>query len=135
MRSSADRGVAGRAGPLGHGSSQVLGGQVEAGGVGDRADQCRQRGLAEQAEVEVLATRADGLGYRLGLGRCEHEGDVCWRLLQCLQEGTGGVGGELVDLVDDVDLAPPRGGEGHVGEQLPHVLQAELRGGVELCHV
>ena len=55
-------------------------------------------------EHECLATRADGGEDAREVGRAEDEDEVRWRLLDQLQQGVPRLGGELVCLVDDVDL-------------------------------
>jgi hypothetical protein len=55
-------------------------------------------------ETEVLAARADGLGNILRLGGRHHEDDVVRRLLQGLQQRVEGRVGDLMGLVEDVDL-------------------------------
>src|SRR5207244_12790425 len=68
--------------------------------------------------------------------RREHEDDVRRRLLQSLQERIEGRLGQLVDLVDDVDLvAPARRRVLHVLAQRPDLFDASVRGAVDLDHV
>ena len=61
-------------------------------------------------KAEVLAAGADGLGDVLGLGGGHHEDDVVGRLLEGLEEGVEGGVGDLVRLVEDVDLVLVAGG-------------------------
>ena len=55
-------------------------------------------------KAEVLAARADGLGDVLGLGGGHHEDDVVGRLFEGFEEGVEGGVGDLVGLVEEVDL-------------------------------
>src|SRR5918997_1568983 len=61
---------------------------------------------AGPAEVEALAAAYDGGEHLLLLGGRRDEDHVLRRLLQHLQEGVKGLGGQHVDLVYDVDLHP-----------------------------
>ncbi len=55
------------------------------------------------------------------------------RLFQRFQHGIEGVAGKLMDFVDDVDLETPAGWRiGGAIEQLRHVVDAAIRGGIEL---
>ena len=87
-------------------------------------------------EDEGLAARANGRQHAREVGRAEHEDEVGRRLLDQLQEGVPGLRGQLVRLVDDVDLvaALDRLQHGAVAD-LAHVVDAALRGGVHLDHV
>ena len=58
----------------------------------------------------MLAARADGLRNILGLGCRHHENDVAGRLLQRFEQGVEGGVGDLVRLVEDVDIEAVRAG-------------------------
>ena len=87
-------------------------------------------------EDEGLAAGANGRQDAREVGRAEHEDEVGRRLLDQLQEGVPGLRGQLVRLVDDVDLvaALDRLQHGAVAN-LAHVVDAALRGRVHLDHV
>ena len=87
-------------------------------------------------EDERLAARAHGREHAREVGRAEDEDEVGWGLLDQLQKGVPGLGGQLVGLVDDVDLvaAFDRLQDGALAD-LAHVVDAALRGGVHLDHV
>ena len=57
-----------------------------------------------RAKTEVLAARSDRLRNVLGLGCRQHENDVPWRFLQSLEERIEGSIGDLMRLVEDVNL-------------------------------
>ena len=61
----------------------------------------------DTAEVVPLAAAQDGGGHLVGLGGGEDEDHVGRGLLEGLQQGVEGAGGEHVHLVDDEDLEPP----------------------------
>ena len=84
-------------------------------------------------EAEVLAARADGLGNVLGLGGGHHEDDVVGRLFEGLEECVEGGVGDLVGLVEDVDLVTVAGGRvaGCVA-QFANLVDATVGGGVNL---
>jgi hypothetical protein len=58
---------------------------------------------------------------------------IPWRLLQCLQQGVEGLGGDHVNLVDYVDLVLAlHRGIGHVFAQLTDIVDAVVGGAVDL---
>ena len=85
-----------------------LGRHVEAGVGGHPPEVLGQQVERQEAELEVLGAAADGGQHLLGLGGGQHEDDVAGRLLEGLEQGRRRVGGQHVDLVDDVDLPPAR---------------------------
>ncbi len=90
----------------------------------------------DATEVEALAAGADGRGYLVRFRRREDEDDVRRRLLERLQEGIRGLGGEHVGFVEDVDLEV--GATGRIADFLAQVLDgidAAVAGGVELDEV
>jgi hypothetical protein len=64
----------------------------------------------DRPEVESLAAGQDRRRQAPRLRGRQHEDDVRRRLLQRLEERVEGRLGQHVDLVDDVDLAPPLAG-------------------------
>ncbi len=117
----------------------------EAGGVflerdlllGRDVEQVLHQLLApETSELEDLAARGDGVGNVERLGRAEDEPHVGGGLLQRFQEGVPRKVGELVRLVDDVDLeSPARGRVLHVLAEIADLLDAPVRRAVDLEHV
>ncbi len=88
------------------------------------------------AEVEALAARQDGGRHLVRLGGGQHEDGVRRRLLQRLEQGVEGLGGEHVDLVDDVDLHPPFDRrEVDLVAQIADIVDAAVGGGVHLDDV
>ena len=87
-------------------------------------------------EDERLAARAHGRQHAREVGRAEDEDEVGRRLLDQLQERVPRLRGQLVRLVDDVDLvaALDRLQHGALAD-LADVVDAALRGGVHLDHV
>ena len=84
----------------------------------------------------MLAARADGLGKVLGLSRRHHEDDVVRRLFQRLQQGIESGVGDLVGLVEDVDLVLVACGAVAGGvAQLADLVDAAIGGGVDLDDV
>ena len=57
------------------------------------------------------------------------------RLLQGLEQGVRGLGGQHVDLVDDVHLPPPGRAQVRPGDQVAHGVDPPVGGGVELDDV
>ena len=87
-------------------------------------------------ETEMLATRPDRLWNVLRLRRRHHEDDVRGRLFQRLEQRIERRIGDLVRLVEDVDLVAvacrpvPR-----ALAQLADLVNAAVRGRVDLDHV
>ena len=94
--------------------------EAAAGGAGDERERClghldaltfgdglevaHDLGEPRSRQHERLAARADGREHLLQLGRAEDEDEVGRRLLDQLQERVERSVGELVRLVEDVDL-------------------------------
>src|SRR5205807_6574420 len=82
-------------------------GCVDLFAVGDATEYAHQLGKTRPLEDERLTSRPNG-GEDLGeIGRAEHEHEVRRRLLDQLQERVPRGIGELMRLVEDVDLVPP----------------------------
>ena len=79
-------------------------GRLDLLAVGDLAEQLRELGQPRAGEEEGLAARAHGPEHLVELGRAEDEDEVRRRLLDQLQERIPRGVGELVRLVEDVDL-------------------------------
>ena len=126
-----------------HGAVAGLGEQGERGVVGvdafcvgDGAQLAEDVDQLDGVEAEVLAARADGLGNVLGLGGGHHEDDVVGRLFERLQQRVEGGVGDLVRLVEDVDLvAVARGAVAGGVAQLANLVDAAVGGGVDLDDV
>ena len=90
----------------------------------------------QPGEVETLAARENRLRHLQRLGGGEDEDHVRRGLLQRLQQGVEGVGGQHVDFVDDVDLAGQH--RRRVADrlaQLADVVDPAVAGAVDLDHV
>jgi hypothetical protein len=87
-------------------------GQTELSILVDTAQQVRELVTVQQPELEMLRPRPDRREHLLGVRRGEHEHNTAWRLFEGLQQSARRVRGELVDLVDDVDLPAAGGPEG-----------------------
>ncbi len=74
-------------------------------------------GDREAPDVEALEAGEDGGREGRRLGRGEHEDDEVRRLLDRLEQGVPGRPGDLMRLVEDVDLSPELAGR--VGQALP----------------
>ena len=87
---------------------------VDALVLGDAAQLGEDVDQLDGVKAEVLAARADGLGDVFGLGGGHHEDDVVGRLLEGFEQRVEGGVGDLVGLVEDVDLVlvARRGGSG-----------------------
>src|SRR5271166_1192649 len=91
---------------------------------------------AHGVKAEVLAARADGLRDVLGLRCRHHEDDVTWRLLQRLQQRIEGGVGDLVRLVEDVNLETvARRTIARGLAQFANFVNAAVGGGVNLDYV
>ena len=93
-------------------------------------------GDRQAADVVALEARQDRRREARGLGRGEHEGDERRRLLERLEQRVPGVPGDLVGLVEDVDL--PAQLARRIGQPLAQasdVVDAAIAGGVDLDQV
>ena len=105
-------------------------------GLRDRAEMGGERFGRNAPQVEPLAARQDGDRDLVDLGRREQELDVRRRLLERLQERVERVLRQHVDFVDDIDLVARRDrGIAHRLDDLAHVVDAGVGGGVHLDHV
>ena len=105
-------------------------------GLEDPGELALDLGDRQAADVEALEARQDRRREARRLGRGEHEDDEVGRLLERLEERVPGVLGDLVRLVEDVDLASQFAGR--VGEalaELADVVDAAVAGGVDLDEV
>ena len=92
--------AAGRAGDQREGCLRSL----DALTLGDALQVAHDLGQPRARENECLAARADRREHLLELGRAEDEDEMGRRLLDQLQQGVEGRIGQLVRLVEDVDL-------------------------------
>ena len=111
-------------------------GRVDSLGVRNLAQHLDEVLQARPLEDERLAARANGRQHLREVGRAEDEDEVRRRLLDQLQERVPRRVGELVRLVEDVDLVAPLDRlEDDAVADLADVVDAALRGGVHLDHV
>ena len=104
--------------------------------IGDLVEPLEDDLAGEAAEVVPLAAGDDGGENLLGLGGAQDEDDVAWWLFQRLQEGVGGLVGEHVGFVDDVDLAGRLDrGEVDLVPDVADLVDAPVAGGVQLDDV
>ncbi len=104
--------------------------------VGDPAEERHDLRQPRPLEHERLAARPHRREHLLQLGRAEHEHEVGWRLLDELEKCLPGCVGQLVRLVEDVDLRAPLDRlEDDALADLADVVDPALRGGVHLDHV
>ena len=91
---------------------------------------------ADAAKRQVLAAGANREGHSMRLGGGQHEQRAGRRFFQRLQQGVFRRGGQLVNLVDDVDLVATAGGrELRLLTQQPHVVDAAVRGRVHFQQI
>src|SRR6185312_8322180 len=87
-------------------------------------------------EAEVLAARADGLRYVFGLRCGHHEDDVVGRFFERLEQRVEGRIGDLMGLVEDVDLVlVARWTIARRVAELPDFVDAAVGGGVDFDDV
>ena len=112
----------------------VIGGDVFGGG--DGAQLAEDVVELDGVKAEVLAARADGLRDVLGLRGGHHEDDVVGRLFEGFEQGVEGGVGDLVRLVEDVDLVSvARGAVAGGVAQLADLVDAAVGGGVDFDDV
>ena len=128
--------VAQRAGRFAGDQPQRVVADRDAFGVGDRAQPPNDVVDGHAAEVVALAAAEDGRFERFGVGGGEDEDDVRGRLFERFEQRVGGRAGQLVHLVDQIDLEA--GGAGLVVgalAQLADVVDAAVAGGVDFDQV
>ena len=128
--------VAQRAGRFAGDQAQRVVADRDAFSVGDRAQPPDDVVDGDAAEVVALAAAEDGRLERFGVGGGEDEDDVRGRLFERLEQRVGGCAGQLVHLVDQVDLKARRAGL-VVGTlaQFADVVDAAVAGGVDFDQV
>ena len=106
-------------------------------GPGDLGEDARISSVRIHApQVETLAARQDGDRNFADLGRGEDELHMRRRLFQRLQQRIEGVLRQHVHFVDDVDLVARLDRRiAHALDDLAHVVDAGIGGGVHLDHV
>ena len=111
-------------------------GRLDLLAVGHLPEELRELGQARAREEEGLAAGAHGPEHLVELGRAEDEDEVRRRLLDQLQERVPRGVGELVRLVEDVDLEAALDRlEDDVLADLADVVDPALARGVHLDHV
>ena len=114
----------------------AAGSAVAAVGGEDPGELALDLGDGQAPDVEALEARQDRRREARRLGRGEHEDDEVGRLLERLQQRVPGVLGDLVRLVEDVDLAPELAGRIRQAlAQVADVVDAAVAGGVDLDEV
>ena len=104
--------------------------------VADAPEHLHELGQPRPREHERLAARAHRLQHLREVGRTEDEHEMRRRLLDQLQERVPGGVGELVRLVEDVDLVAPLGRlQDHALADLADVVDPPLRRRIHLDHV
>ena len=83
-------------------------GDLEVGVGGDLMDEIDHLVSGYEGELKVLGSTADCRHDLVGFGRGEHKDDVIRGFLEGLQQCVLRPGGEHVDLIEEVHLAPPR---------------------------
>ncbi len=130
------QGVAHRARTRARDEGEGLGLRRDALLLGHPAEMLLQPADWHEAVGVVVGARADGREDLVRLRRREDELEVPRWLLDQLEQGVGRVDGQLVRLVDDVDLvAARRGGVHRLLAQLPGVVDAAVARGVHLDDV
>ena len=129
-------GVAVRAARAARDQRERLVGHVDLSPSAMRRSICDELGEARPLEDERLAARAHRRQHLGEVGRAEDEDEVRRRLLDQLQQRVPGGVGELVRLVEDVDLVAPLGRlEDDALADLADVVDAALRRRVHLDDV
>ena len=102
--------------------------RVDPFAVGDATEHAHQLGETRPLEDERLTPRPNGGQDLREIGRAEHEYEMRGRLLDQLQERVPRGVGELMRLVEDVDLVPPlRGLQDDALADLSDVVDPTLR--------
>jgi len=98
--------------------------------------QQRTQGVAtDEAKLEMLRARTNGGHHLVRFRGRQHEDHVLGRLLKGLQERRRRRLGELMDLVEDVDLPAARRAVPRSGSDLTDIVDPVVRRGVELDDV
>ena len=104
-------------------------------GLDDAAQLGQDLRLGQRLEGVALQARDDGRANLGWVGRAEDEEDVVGRLLERLEQHVPAFL-DALDLVDDEDLAGEVGRRGvDARQQVAHVVDPVVRGGIELDHV
>ena len=105
-------------------------------GFGDRRQSSRDPIQTNQAEVEPLTSRNDRIGQCARLGCTKNELHVLGRFLEGLQQGVEGLGRQLVDLIDDVDLVGrPHTLDADVATQVTDIINPSIGCSVDFQHI
>ena len=84
----------------------------------------------------MLATRADGLRNVFRLSGGQHENYVAWWLLQRLQQGVKSSIGNLMGLIENVDLETiARRPIPSCFAQFPDLIDSTIGSGIDLNHI
>ena len=103
--------------------------------VANPPDVVGELGRREEGELEMLRPRTNRGQHLLRIGGGQHEAHVLRRLLERLQQSVGRRRRQHVHLVEDVHLVAARRPDDRTADQLPHGVDAVVRGGVELEQV
>ena len=96
----------------------------------------RNVAFCDAGKVISLATAEDGGKHLVLLRGGEDEHRIRWRLLQGLEEGIEGPGGEHVHLVYDEDTVMPRCRRHiHLFRQRAHFVDTVVGGGIQLYDI
>ncbi len=127
--------IADRASASGHGVVDQTVVRVEPGVGGHMAQVVGHQIGAQQSQFEHLTAAPNGLGHLVRLGGGQYPGHVDRGLLQRLEQSVLGARREHVNLVEQVHLRPARGCESHTLQQLAHVVDLVVGGGVQFVQV
>ena len=112
---------------------------IAAGDVFRIANLAQQSGEiveSDSAKIEALAARDDRRGDLVRLGGRQDEYRVRRGFLKSLEQRVEGRDRELMHLIDHIHLVTRSGRhQAHVLANLPHVLDAVIRGAVNLDHI